>query len=189
VRVRLDYHNTFWFAIQPAALWELTGRFEEFESWWPWLADFRAGAGGLVSGNVLHATVVPPLPYRLRLDIELQRCIRPRLVEAVVGGDVSGRGVLRLEAAGDGTSAEVAWSLAMRSAPLRAAALVAYPLMRWGHDRVVDMAVSGLRCRAGRSQLLSHEAGPPQSPAPGQLPPTPRAVSSTRTSVVPASRP
>lgn len=38
--------------------------------------------------------------------------------------------------------------LEMRSPPLRAAARVAYPLMRWGHDRVVDMAVAGFRQRA-----------------------------------------
>ena len=41
--------------------------------------------------------------------------------------------------------ADVAWSLRMHSAPLRAAAHVAYPLMRWGHDRIVDMAVAGFR--------------------------------------------
>jgi hypothetical protein len=42
----------------------------------------------------------------------------------------------------------VAWSLRMHSAPLRVAARVAYPLMRWGHDGVVDMAVAGFRQRA-----------------------------------------
>jgi hypothetical protein len=47
-----------------------------------------------------------------------------------------------------GTRAQVAWSLRMHSAPLRVAARVAYPLMRWGHDRVVDMAVAGFRQRA-----------------------------------------
>jgi hypothetical protein len=162
---RVDYHNTFWFPIPPPQLWELIGRFDEFESWSAWLAGFRAGDGGLVAGNVLHGTVIPPVSYRLRLSVQLQRCIRPRLVEAEVGGDVSGRGMLRLEAAGDGTSAEVTWSLAMRSAPLRAAALVAYPLMCWGHDRVVDMAVSGFQLRACRT-VLGDKAGQPDRPAP-----------------------
>ncbi len=50
--------------------------------------------------------------------------------------------------AGSGTRVAVAWSVEMRSAPLRVAARVAYPLMRWGHDRVVEMAVSGFRRRA-----------------------------------------
>jgi len=41
-------------------------------------ADFRAGGGGLVNGNVLHGTVIPPVPYRLRVTVLLQRCDRPR---------------------------------------------------------------------------------------------------------------
>jgi hypothetical protein len=36
----------------------------------------------------------------------------------------------------------------MVSTPLRIAAIVAYPLMRWGHDRVVEMAVAGFRQQA-----------------------------------------
>ena len=47
------------------------------------------------------------MPYRLRLSVQVRQCIRPWLVEAVAGGDVSSRGMLRLEAVGDGTSAEV----------------------------------------------------------------------------------
>jgi hypothetical protein len=77
-----------------------------------------------VTGDVLHGTVIPPVPYRLRLDVRLQQCDRPRLIEAAIDGDVRGQ------------------------AALRVAARVAYPLMRWGHDRVVDMAVAGFRQRA-----------------------------------------
>jgi hypothetical protein len=35
--------------------------------------DWRGPVGGLVAGNVLHGMVVPPVPYRLRLDVRLQR--------------------------------------------------------------------------------------------------------------------
>jgi hypothetical protein len=112
-----------------------------------------------VPGTVLHATVLPPMPYPLRFDVRLPRCARPRLVEAVIGGDLRGRAALRLEAAGYGTCAEVEWSLWMYGAPLRVAELVAYPLMRWGHDRVVDMAVAGFRRRT-----LPGTVRPPGSP-------------------------
>lgn len=145
---RVDYHEAFWFPVTPDQLWATVERFDRFESWWGWLRDFRADEGGLVAGNVLHGTVVPPVPYRLRLDVRLRHCHRPLLVEAAVDGDLSGWAMLRLEDADDGTRAEVAWSLEMRSGPLRVAARVAYPLMRWGHDRVVDMAVAGFRRRA-----------------------------------------
>jgi hypothetical protein len=144
---RIEYQGTFWFPVTPPQMWAAIERFDLFESWWAWLADFGADEGGLLPGNVLRGTVVPPVPYRLRLDVRLRRCDRPRLIEAAIGGDLRGRAALRLEAADDGTRAEVAWSLQMHSAPLRVAAHVAYPLMRWGHDHVVDMAVAGFRRR------------------------------------------
>jgi hypothetical protein len=145
---RVDYHGEFWFPVSPSRLWETIERFEDFESWWGWLADFGADGSGLVDGNVLHGTVIPPVPYRLRLTIRLHRCDRPWLVEAAVGGDLSGWAVLRLAEAGDGTRVTATWLVEMRSAPLRVAGRVAYPLMRWGHDRVVAMTISGFRRRA-----------------------------------------
>jgi hypothetical protein len=157
---RVEYRASFWFPVPPPKMWATIERFDLFQSWWAWLADFRADDAGLVPGNVLHGTVIPPVPYRLRLDIPLQRCDRPRLIEAAIGGDLRGRAALRLEAAGDGTRVEVEWLLRMHSAPLRVAAHVAYSLMRWGHHRVVDMAVAGFRRRA----LLGTERTP-ESPA------------------------
>src|SRR6266566_738424 len=145
---RIEYDGAFWFPVTPDQLWVTVERFDQFESWWRWLRNFRADEAGLVAGNVLHGTVVPPVPYQLRLDVRLQRCCRPRSVDAKIDGDLSGWGMLRLEDANDGTRVAVAWSLEMRSTPLRVAARVAYPLMRWGHDRVVDMAVAGFQRRA-----------------------------------------
>lgn len=113
-----------------------------------WLRDFRADEDALVDGNVLHGTVVPPVPCRLHLNVRLRRCCRPRIIDAAVNGDLSWQAAPRLEDAGDGTRVAVAWSLEMNSAPLRIAARVAYPLMRWGHDQLVEMAVSGFRRRA-----------------------------------------
>ena len=123
-----------------------------------WLREFQADGAGLVAGNALHGTVVPPVPCRLRLDIRLRRCDRPRSVQAAVGSDLSGRAVLRLEDADGGTRAAVAWSLEMCSLPRRVAARVAYPLMRWGHDQVVDMAVAGFRRRAMPTAAISPQS-------------------------------
>jgi hypothetical protein len=141
---RVDYRGAFWFPVGPNELWETIERFDRFESWWAWLRDFGADTDGLVAGNVLHCTVVPPVPYRLRLDIRLERC-RPHVVEATIDGDLRGSAVIRLEPVDAGTRVAEAWSLDIMSTPLRVAALVAYPLMRWGHDRVVEMAVAGFR--------------------------------------------
>ena len=156
---QVEYQASFWLPVTPPQLWAIIEQFDLFESWWVWLAGFTADDDGLVDGNVLHGTVVPPVPYRLRLAVQLQRCDRPRLVEAAIGGDLRGQASLQLAAAAGGTRADVAWSLRMHSAPLRAAAHFAYPLMRWGHDRIVDMAVAGFRERA----LPAMVAGTPAS--------------------------
>jgi hypothetical protein len=145
---RIDYQGEFWLPVPPDRLWTTIERFDLFESWWGWLREFQADAAGLVAGNALHGMVVPPLPYRLRLDIRLHQCDRPRSVQAAVGGDVSGRAALRLEDADGGTRVSVSWSLEMRSVPLRLAARLAYPMLRWGHDQVVGMAIAGFRQRA-----------------------------------------
>lgn len=145
---QVDFQGEFWFPVTPERLWVTIEQFDLFTSWWAWLREFRADAGGLTAGNVLHGTVVPPVPYRLRLDVRLERCDRPRSVEAKVDGDLRGRAALRLEDADGGTRVAAGWSLEIRSVPLRLAARAAYPVMRWGHDRVVDMAVAGFRRRA-----------------------------------------
>lgn len=145
---RIDYRGAFWFPVAPDELWATIERFDRFESWWAWLRDFGADTDGLVAGNVLHCTVVPPVPQRLRLDIRLESALPPHVVEATIDGDVRGSAVMRLDPVDDGTRVTAVWSLEMMSRPLRIAALVAFPLMRWGHDRVVEMAVAGFRQHA-----------------------------------------
>lgn len=156
---QVDYHAEFWFPVTPGRRWAMIERFDLFESWWRWLREFQADRAGLVAGNALHGTVIPPVPCRLRLDIRLQRYDRPRSVQATVGGDLRGRAALRLQDADGGTRVTVAWSLEMRSLPLRLAARMAYPLMRWGHDQVVDMAVAGFRRRAMPAAGVSPQSG------------------------------
>jgi hypothetical protein len=114
---RVDYNGEFWFPVTPGRLRVMIGRFGLFESWWGWQREFQADGARLVTGNGLHGTVVPPAPCRLRLDIRLQRCDRPRSVQAAVGGDLSGPMVLRLADAGivaPGFSADDAAYLADR---------------------------------------------------------------------------
>jgi hypothetical protein len=54
-----------------------------------------------------------------------------------------------LEPAGGGTVVSVAWTIEMMQRPMRLAALVAAPLLRWGHDRVVETTVAGFRRQLG----------------------------------------
>ncbi len=142
-----DYRREYEFALTPAAMWERMEHLDQFESWWPWLQEYRLEGGGLTPGSVLHGVVVPPLPYRMAIRVELTRCEQPGLIDALVGGDLEGEAHLRVRAEGIRSRVEVAWTVEMMQRPMRLASRFGRPLLQWGHDRVVDSAVVGFRRR------------------------------------------
>ena len=141
----IDYRGRFAFDVPPEAVWTSIEHCERFESWWAWLREFRLEGPGLVAGAVLHGVVSPPVPYIMRIDVALDHCARPARIDATVHGDLEGPACLVLEPAGAGTLVEVSWTVEMTQRAMRLAARVAHPLMRWGHDRVVEATVQGYR--------------------------------------------
>ncbi len=141
----IDYRREFPFAISPAEVWDAIERGDQFERWWSWLEEFRLDGGELKEGAVLHGAVVPPLPYRMRVRVELVRCEKPALIDATVHGDLKGEARLRLRPEGAGSLVEVAWTMEMMQRPMRMASRVAHPLLEWGHDRVVEATVASFR--------------------------------------------
>jgi carbon monoxide dehydrogenase subunit G len=141
----LEYEGRFDLPAPPQEVWSALEHVERFETWWGWLGQFRLEGDGLTEGSVLHGVVAPPLPYRMRLRVELLDCDPPHRIDASVDGDLVGQARLELEPEGAGTRARVAWEIEMMQRPMRAACRVAFPLLRWGHDRVVDATVAGFR--------------------------------------------
>jgi len=141
----IEYAGRFSFPVPPQKVWSAVEHFERFETWWGWLGELRVEGPGLVAGSVLHGVVAPPLPYRMRLRVVLVAVDPPRSIDALVHGDLVGHARLVLEPEGEGTRASVAWTIEMMQRPMRVAARVASPLLRWGHDRVVDATVAGFR--------------------------------------------
>lgn len=141
----IDYRRSFRFAVTPQQMWEALSDPRRFESWWGWLGQFRVDGKGLVEGAVLTGLVSPPVPYRMQVTVRLERCVSPQRIDAIVEGDLQGSAWLQLRPEGEGTNAEVAWRIEMMQRSMRLAAHVAAPLLRWGHDRVVDMTVAGFR--------------------------------------------
>ena len=126
-------------------MWDAIEREDQFEGWWSWLEEFRLDGGRLQEGAVLHGSVVPPLPYRMRVRVGVVRCERPALIDATVHGDLEGEARLRVRPDGNGSGVEVAWTVEMMQIPMRMASRVAYPLLKWGHDRVVEITVASFR--------------------------------------------
>ncbi len=149
----IDYRGCFAFEAPPEAVWSSFERGERFESWWSWLREFRLEGGRFEDGAVLHGLVSPPVPYQMRIRVVLERCAPPERIEATVHGDLRGDARLLLTPVAAGTEAEVTWSIEMMQRPMRMAARLAHPLMRWGHDRVVEATVAGYR------RHLAAEAG------------------------------
>src|SRR5262249_18575825 len=118
-----------------------------------WLATLTIDAPGLRAGSVLHGTITTPLPSPIRLRIALEQCIAPCLIVATVHGDLQGEARLSLLACGQWTRAELRWSVEVMQRPMRAMARVAHPLVRRGHDTVVQ---AGMRALTSRVRLESH---------------------------------
>ncbi len=147
----ITYRRSYRFDLAPDRLWDRIEEFDQFEHWWPWLTELRVEGVGLSAGSVLSGVVTPPLPYRMRLRVELVDCRRPHAIDATISGDLIGDARLRLHREGDGTTAQVAWTVEMLQPAMRFASRIGHPLLQWGHDRVVEMTVAGFRRRIERS--------------------------------------
>lgn len=140
----VELRRSFDFAVPPPELWRSIEHFEHFETWWPFLRDLTVD-GGLQTGSVLRGVVRPPVPYRMRLEILLQRCRRPSLIDALVHGDLEGEAHLRFHRHEGGTRAEVTWTVEMMQPSMRLANLLARPLLLTAHDAVVELTVASFR--------------------------------------------
>jgi carbon monoxide dehydrogenase subunit G len=147
----ITYRRGYQFGLTPDQLWDRIEQVDQFERWWPWLSCCRLEGDGLVAGSVLHGMVTPPLPYRMRLRVQFDRCERPDAIDATVGGDLTGDAQLRLRPEGDGTWVEVAWNVEMQQPAMRVANRFGHPVLQWGHDRVVEMTVDGFRRKVNRA--------------------------------------
>jgi hypothetical protein len=147
----MDYAGRFTFPAPAGQVWEAIERLDQFETWWGWLGHLEVEGSGLRPGSVLKGTVSPPVPYALQVEVALERCVQCQAIDAAVRGDLVGDAHLRLLPQGPDTVTEVAWSLEMTQLAMRLAARVAHPLLRWGHDRVVDATVDSFRRQLQRA--------------------------------------
>lgn len=134
MEVRSD--RRYRFAVGPEALWAAITDVEQYRLWWPWLRGFEAQ--GLVVGDAWRCVVQPPLPYTLRFTVTLDEVVEPRLVRATVSGEIVGTARLDIAEDGDGGEMRLTSSLSPDNRMLRAVASVARPVVRFGHDWVLD---------------------------------------------------
>jgi uncharacterized protein YndB with AHSA1/START domain len=150
VHVRSDRRHRF--DVDPDALWAAITSVEDFPAWWPWLRRFDGDR--LAPGERWDCTVQPPLPYTLRFTLEIDEVAPAELVTARVSGDLAGEARLEVRdlSGADGPRSEIRLrsELEPTNRVLRTFASVARPVVRFGHDWVLDTGVQQFRSRGLR---------------------------------------
>jgi uncharacterized protein YndB with AHSA1/START domain len=144
--VELVSERRFVFPVTVEQLWWALAETDQYRRWWPWLTAFEGD--GLVAGGHWRCTVRPPLPYSLRFAIHLDTVTPPDLVTARIDGDIVGRARLELADHDGGAEVRLTSSLAPSNRAFAIVAAVAGPIVRRGHDWVLD---TGARQFAGRA--------------------------------------
>jgi uncharacterized protein YndB with AHSA1/START domain len=135
--VEIASDRRYRFVAERAAVWAALGDVGAYRRWWPWLRRFEAD--GLRTGAVWRCLVQPPLPYTVRFDLRLQGVVEGERVEADVDGDVAGTAVIELSDHADGgCGLRLRSTLHPATRSLAAIAVVAGPVVRFGHDWLLD---------------------------------------------------
>ncbi|MBS1844354.1 MAG: hypothetical protein JST53_08060 [Actinobacteria bacterium] len=144
-RFHVPFERTFVFDGSPGDLWDavaLLARRNDFDER---MFRFELSGRPLEAGSTVDVDVTPPLPYRVRLQIQFSECIRPSEIKIAIRGDVDGVGSVRLLQRGDKTYVMATWSVEIVQPAMRTAARVAYPIVVWGQDLAVDSIVRAFR--------------------------------------------
>ena len=157
--VELVSDRRYRFPVPPVALWSALDATEDYRSWWPWLRSFEADH--LPTGERWRCTVRPPLPYTLRFTIHLDEVERPRLVSARITGDIAGAARLDVEPHTDGCEVRLTSTLAPSNRAFGLIAAVARPIVRRGHDWVLDTGAGQFVTRRAPSRRLTRKRQKP----------------------------
>ena len=144
--MRFETDRRYQLPMAPAELWEVLAEVDQYQSWWPWLRRFEARA--LADQEVWACLVQPPLPYWVRFELHLDEVSAPRRVRASVTGDVVGEATLEITERGAASEVRLTSSLEPGNGFLRTVARLAAPVVRYGHDWVLDSGARGFIDRA-----------------------------------------
>ena len=132
--------------VPPDALWSALAATDDYRGWWPWLRSFEAD--GLHAGGRWHCTVRPPLPYTLRFTIHLDEVEPPHLVTSHLTGDISGVARIVIAPRAGGSEIQLTSTLTPSHRSFGIVAAIARPIVRRGHDWILDTGAQQFADRA-----------------------------------------
>src|SRR5262249_20242250 len=127
-------------------LWSTITEVDHFMRWWPWLRRFEATE--LASGQVWSCSVSPPLPYTVDFELSIDRVVPEQSVSASLRGDIVGTSHIDVEPRAQGCSVRLLADLGPSSRSLSALCAVARPIVRFGHNWILDTAAQQFESRA-----------------------------------------
>jgi uncharacterized protein YndB with AHSA1/START domain len=133
-------------------VWKELSDPEAWPRWWRGVEEvtlLRAGdADGI--GALRRYTWKSKLPYRLTFMMETTRIEPQTLIEGRATGELEGRGLWTIHAAGEAaTEIRYDWEVATTRAWMRALAPMARPFFNWNHDVIMEWGRIGLVARVG----------------------------------------
>lgn len=137
------------FAQPPAVVWAALTDVDAYRRWWPWLSDLDADQFEV--GATWRCHVRPPLPYSLRFTLTLEEVESPRFAVATIAGDIEGHASVDLTDSSEGsggTDLRLVSILRSSTRSLRLLADLGPPIVRFGHDWVLDSGLRQFRQRA-----------------------------------------
>lgn len=122
----------------PEVVWQALEQVDAYQRWWPWLQDFDARS--LSEAARWSARIRIPVPWSLRIALELHDVRAPTSVRATVTGDVAGSATVTVEEAGDGSTIRVRSALVPRQPLLATLHRMVPSVSQRMHDNVIDAA-------------------------------------------------
>lgn len=139
------YRKTHVFDVEPAALWRSVERPGALVRMWPWMKEPHLSAEAIEPGAHLSFVIDPPIPYRMYVDALFTRVVPGEILEADITGDLEGSASMTFAPYAGGSRAAVSWTVEMKQRRLRFAARTARPVLMWGHDWAVEVALRAFR--------------------------------------------
>jgi hypothetical protein len=146
--MRLTTDRTYRFPFDAEEFWTRISHVDDYGHWWPWLHHFDGRR--LSVGDVWSCQVHPPVPYVVHFTVRLDEVCHGRSVHATISGDIDGTAVLDVQQDGPGCSVRLVSELSPAKQSLRVMSIAARPVVRFGHNWILDVGVRQFRARSDR---------------------------------------
>lgn len=135
--MRMRTERSYEFPTNPDGFWSRIAVVDDYQRWWPWLRRFEGAT--LAVGETWQCSVQPPVPYSVDFAVHIDSITASSLVEVTITGDIVGRADLLILPSARGCRVALVSDLGPAKQTLRALSIAARPIVRFGHNWVLDM--------------------------------------------------